>query len=77
MGRASKLPSTDSLLGDGDGRKLGKSVLEKSRSTEGSLVMATPTVSIAFAAHFSVAYEEDLTTSLLIGGVYLFPTQNM
>lgn len=30
--RASELPSTDSLLGDGNGRKLGKSVPEKSSS---------------------------------------------
>lgn len=30
--RASELPSTDSLLGDGNGRKLGKSVPEKSCS---------------------------------------------
>lgn len=61
-GRASKLPSTDSLLGEGNGWKLGKSILEKSRSTDGSLAMAALTVSISFTAHFSVACDQDLPT---------------
>lgn len=56
------MPSTDSLLGEGNGGKLGNSILEKSRSTDGSLAMAAPIDSISFAAHFSVAYDQDLPT---------------